>query len=243
MLVSHRYKFIYTKTIKTAGTSVESYFEKYCFPEGEWTFSHGRDEYLSESGIVGFRGRDAMSRKWYSHMDAATLKGYVGEEIWDSYFKFCVVRNPFDKLVSAFHYFENKDESRRTAFLRSILEIVRASYARNTLEQYRRHKLIRNFRNWVSTEEIPKDQKMFLIDGNVCVDDFIQYENLENGICDVCDKVGVPFEPERIPRLKQGRRSFDLKISDYYDQSTIARVKDVYNFEIERFGYDLDSSK
>lgn len=29
MLVSHRYKFIYTKTVKTASTSVESFFERF----------------------------------------------------------------------------------------------------------------------------------------------------------------------------------------------------------------------
>ena len=30
MLISHRKKFIFTKTKKTAGTSVESVFETYC---------------------------------------------------------------------------------------------------------------------------------------------------------------------------------------------------------------------
>jgi len=47
MLVSHRYRFIYTKTIKTGGTSVESYFEPYCMADGEWTESQKRDEYIS----------------------------------------------------------------------------------------------------------------------------------------------------------------------------------------------------
>ena len=36
MLISHRKQFIYTKTYKTAGTSVEVYFEPYCMQEGEW---------------------------------------------------------------------------------------------------------------------------------------------------------------------------------------------------------------
>ena len=61
MLVSHRYKFIFTKTVKTAGTSIESYFEKYCMPEGEWKESHNREEYVSETGIIGYRGRAPLS--------------------------------------------------------------------------------------------------------------------------------------------------------------------------------------
>ncbi len=35
MLVSHRHQFIYTKTHKTASTSVEAYFERFCFPPGD----------------------------------------------------------------------------------------------------------------------------------------------------------------------------------------------------------------
>jgi hypothetical protein len=54
MLISHRYRFICTKTVKTAGTSVENFFEEFCMPEGEWTESHGRDEYESPTGIISY---------------------------------------------------------------------------------------------------------------------------------------------------------------------------------------------
>jgi hypothetical protein len=61
MLVSHRYEFFYTKTCKIAGSSVESYFERFCMPEGEWTQQHFRDQLISDTGIVDFRG-DAAKR-------------------------------------------------------------------------------------------------------------------------------------------------------------------------------------
>ena len=102
MLISHRKRFIFIKTVKTAGTSVESYFEKYCMPEGEWQEAHTRDEYVSEEGIIGYRGPDASSSTWYNHMSAQKLLDLAGRDIWDSYFKFTVIRNPFDKLISAF---------------------------------------------------------------------------------------------------------------------------------------------
>ena len=56
MLISHRKKFIFMKTVKTAGTSTESYFEQYCMPDGEWQQSHGRDEYATKTGIIGCNG-------------------------------------------------------------------------------------------------------------------------------------------------------------------------------------------
>ena len=54
MLISHRKQFIFTKTVKTAGTSVESYFEQFCKPDGEWQESHAHEEYVSKSGIIGY---------------------------------------------------------------------------------------------------------------------------------------------------------------------------------------------
>jgi hypothetical protein len=56
MLIGHRKKFIYTKTAKTAGTSIESYFENFCMPENTWKFSNPREEYVSKEGIIGYRG-------------------------------------------------------------------------------------------------------------------------------------------------------------------------------------------
>ena len=58
MLISHRKKFIYAKTSKTASTSLKVYFEPYCFEEGKWetqrTFP--QDMHENEFGIVGSRG-------------------------------------------------------------------------------------------------------------------------------------------------------------------------------------------
>ena len=59
MLKSHRYRFIYAKTLKNAGTSFESFFEEMCMPDGEWTESHARNEYESSSGVIGYRGGDS----------------------------------------------------------------------------------------------------------------------------------------------------------------------------------------
>src|ERR1700761_4866672 len=109
MLVSHSTRFIYTKTVKTAGTSIEVYFERFCMHPGEWRYSHERKEYASSAGIVGCRTGNLLtiqSATWWNHMPAGTIKALLGQETWNSYFKFCAVRNPFDKLVSAYHYFK-----------------------------------------------------------------------------------------------------------------------------------------
>ena len=65
---------------------MESYFEKYCMPEGEWTFSSGREEYVGKEGIIGYRGGNRRKQIWYNHMPAAKIRDKIGADIWNSYF-------------------------------------------------------------------------------------------------------------------------------------------------------------
>ena len=57
VLVSHKYKFIYIKNVKVAGTSVESFFGKYCIdPEKDYSYNDCINEHIDEFGILGSRG-------------------------------------------------------------------------------------------------------------------------------------------------------------------------------------------
>lgn len=217
MLISHRKKFIYTKTAKTAGTTVESYFEKYCMPEGDWKFAHGREhESISKAGIIGYRGGKANKEgnEWYNHMPANQIRDKIGVATWDEYFKFCVVRNPYDKLISAFFFF-NRDNIRDDD-------------------------VIHSFRSWLKGKINKRitDRNKYVIDEEICVDYFIRYEDLENGIKHICSVINVPFEKENIRNLKSGLRKKVL-IRDFYDEQTIQIVKRIYGFELETFNYSM----
>jgi hypothetical protein len=220
MLISHRKKFIYTKTAKTAGTSVEVFFEKYCMPEGEWIFSHERDQYISESGVIGFRGelkeKILHMPKFYNHMPASDIKAFVGDNIWDEYFKFCVIRNPFEKVLSGF-------------FFRVV---------NNVFDDTPR--MISAFRDWVKSQNgmIAIDRHAYLIDGLVSVDFFIKQENLLEDVKKVCKIIDVPFYEETFPQLKTLYRPKNAKIEDYYDNETKEIVLKSYAFEFENFKYN-----
>jgi hypothetical protein len=80
-----------------------------------------------------------------------------------------------------------------------------------------------------------------VIDGEICVDYFIRFEDLSGGIKHVCNRLDIPFEPEKIPKLKTGVRKSEIPLREYYDAETVRIVRNLYKFELDNFGYDEPS--
>jgi len=129
MIISHKHKFIFIKCRKTAGTSVEISLSKICGtddiitpvtkddekvrrelkflgaqnyqkPKSEWTYAE-RWQY--------FRKGKKPKKVFYNHISSCEVVDLIPKEIWNSYFKFTIERNPFDKVVS-FYFWRKANE-------------------------------------------------------------------------------------------------------------------------------------
>ncbi len=103
MIISHKHKFIFVKTEKTAGTSIEVYLSQFC----------GKDDILTPFGRAENGHEPRNYYGFYNHMDARTIRSMVSERIWNNYYKFCVERNPWDKSLSHYHFMNNRFEGGR----------------------------------------------------------------------------------------------------------------------------------
>lgn len=218
MLCSHSKRFIYLKTKKTAGTSVEIFFERFCRPDGEFVESHAVHEAISNTGIVGCRMlQRTPNTVYYNHMPATEVRERLGASIFDSYFKFCVVRNPYDKLVSRFWWDVGPGRLSNLSF-----DAIRKCFNR-----------------YVSSRlgHLCDDRHIYMVNDVPVVDQFVRFERLFGDLADVCRKLDIDFYPTQVGSYKSGLRARPERYSEYYDAVSRTAVEQEFSFEIERFGY------
>jgi len=238
MLVSHRHKFIFTKTFKTAGTTIEHYFEPYCLPDELKTTGAQDQEIVSTEGIVGKRGTVGKRHRWHAHMSAAQIKEQLELSQWESYTKFSIVRNPFDKMVSAYFFLLKLKESQGT--LTGLKNRIKVLLGRNDSLPPGSHEDHRiNFRNWIKGGAHFNDDVVYQIDGQSILDYTMQYEHLQEHLEELCSLLRVPYEANRLKTLKSGYRSKAFSIDELYDDESIALVAERYSGLIHRFGYSF----
>ena len=230
MIVSHEHKFIFLKTRKTAGTSIELALRQLCGPDdiitplledGEATDTAGR---AAQNWAVHswwqssrpFRKRTWFRKKaqdygFYPHIPAKRAKALLNDNrIWRSYFKFAFDRNPWDRQVSAYHF-----RYRRT----------------NSPPPFSRY-MRRRHRAWVNNYEI------YSIDGDVCVDFVGRYESLEQELRRALSQIGTAFEQE-LPRAKANFRPNGRDYRQYYDDETRELIRKWYAPEIDLLNYEF----
>jgi hypothetical protein len=214
VLVSHRYKFIYLKNYKVAGSSVESFFGQFCINPLDiprYTFEDKIEESVSEYGIIGSRMTE--HKKWFNHKTASDIRRDIGTTIFNEYFKFCVVRNPYDLMVSSY-FWEQQNKKNKQDF-----------------KTYCKHysKTINYF-----TDNV---QRIFLDNKPVC-QYYIRYEHLVDDILVVLDKLGITdFDITKLPNHKSGIRPSESTYKEYYDEETKQIVYNLFKREIILFGY------
>ena len=119
MIVSHKCKFIFLKTRKTAGTSIEITLSGLCGSNDIITPIAQEDEKIRQK--LGYRGPQNYhilntdntkdNQEFFNHATAKFIRENLGEAVWNSYFKFCFERNPFDKYISRYYWRTRNDKS------------------------------------------------------------------------------------------------------------------------------------
>ncbi|MEP0366390.1 MAG: sulfotransferase family 2 domain-containing protein [Cyclobacteriaceae bacterium] len=163
-----------------------------------------------------------------SHMPAEEIRKLIGEEAWNSYLKITPIRNPWDKMVSLYYW--------RTRKRSAIAKIRRFLWLKWSDDPARKMTFTEHVKYLNKINEVNIDKDVIYVDGKVPEYEYIRFEHLLDDMKAVCEKIGVPFEPERLPNKKGGVRKAQ-GYQNHYDEESKAIVAQAYTFEIEKFGY------
>lgn len=88
---------------------------------------------------------------------------------------------------------------------------------------------------------MPRDYPIFLIDGEPAVDAFVRHECLHADLEQVCDRLRIPWDPERLGKYKSEYRARPEHFSEYYDSHTVELIRSAYPWELAHFPYRCEA--
>ena len=201
-MLSHSKKFIFIHNYKVAGSSISNVLARY--QPNYWTGA-----ILRKTGATKYY---PILANFGQHASALEVRELVPEEVFDSYYKFTFVRNPWDWQVSLYSYMSQH-------------------------KAHFQHDVVRNFTfdeyiDWridcdlvLQSERIADGQRSILVH-------FVgRFENLGTDFSEICEKLGIEL---RLPHKNPSKHSAYRK---YYTDKTYQLVKEAFEEDIALFNY------
>ena len=186
MIVSHKHKFIFIKTQKTAGTSLEVDLNRVLGPDDVATpISPPVEGHQPQN--YAFKKFGFIPKRFSNHMAAAKVKKLVGDEVFNDYFVFCVEREPVDKFISFYSMLKKSPDHNK-------------GYDDLTWEKY------------LELNRFPLDTFRYVgAKGELLVDQILRYETLGEDLKAIGDRIG--FDVQLKTKAKAGFRQ-DVPVTD-----------------------------
>ena len=221
MIISYKHNFIFVKTHKTAGTTVQVILGKMLYGNA------GPDDVVTpirpiEQPMLDKERpyRPMNGGEWEPHTTSANIISVIGREKFDSMFTFCFERNPWEKVVSwyLFHIKVGKvvDKDFETWF-HDIFVVYRNKYP-----------------GWPGATD-PCDWYMYTMNDEVVVDYIGRWETLQKDFEKICRIIGLEFDGIW-PYMK--KNDWDRNYKKYYRPWMVDLVADIFHKEVEAFQYD-----
>ena len=213
MIISHSKKFIFVHIQKNAGTSITRYLDEYL------TY---RDIVL---GCTEFgENIQPFFRKKYNlnkHSYSKQIKAVTGDEVWNNYFSFSFVRNPWSRMVSLYTW------CRKNKFKYDICQDALNS---------------ENFSEFIRGKcfaKLPQQVDYFTdYQGKIIVNFVGKQESIQDDFEYVCNQISVPYPDMLKNKYNQSNPKQDYR-KYYASDQDIELVAKKFAPDIDTFDYQF----
>ena len=210
MLISDSHQFVFVHIRKAAGTSLRQILQQVSLPKNNQLWY----KLLSRNGFAV----DYHKYSFRKHANLIEAERSMPADKFKQYFKFAVVRNPWDRLVSEYEYIKTQPTHSR---FKKLAALNFAQFVAYQSERPAAHQI----------------NALRLSDGQLGCDFIGKLETLKQSLKVVGAKIGVDFSA--LPHVNQvDRRDYRT----YYDATLQAQVEKLWQADIEAFQYEFESA-
>jgi len=216
MIISRGRRYIFVHIPKTGGTALSLALEDRAMADdiliGDTPKAQRRKRRL--------KGAKAAGRLW-KHAKLADVLGLVSAEEIESFFTFTLVRNPWDRVVSYYHWLQAQRFDHPAVALARELEFsafLNHPHTQATLSAD----------SYGSYMRAPS--------GAECCDAYVRLERLEDELAPVRAHLGLKLDD--IPRVNASRREADYR--SYFSAADSDLLARLCAEDIARFGYRFE---
>jgi len=178
-------------------------------------------EFIHISKTAGSSIKYALGVPWENkHKTAHEKIEELGQRVWDRKFTFTVVRNPWDRAVSEYHYRIRTNQNELGENPIAFSDWIRLTYQEVDPFYQDDPQMFMPQADWVYNKS-----------GKCLVDFICRYERLREDFAHVCLKVGVSADLPHMNATDHG------SYRDCYDDETSEIVAKWFRKDIEQFEY------
>ena len=224
MIVSHKHKFIFMKTRKTGGTSIQSALAPIC----------GEDDIITPD-VDDMESGKNVDKFFTDHPHPALIdvKNFLSYDVWNRYFKFTIVRNPWEIVVSRYNWNKRNEEGSIEDF-REWLK----TYCCEEAVWGPAHYCVNDIQ--VGYTHIGVLHRIRSTYGDIGLDYIARFENIKEDFKYICDKIGI--DRIELPHKKKGYKpTWHKHYTEYYDRKSVLLVSEYFSADVDVFNYKFNS--
>lgn len=173
---------------------------------------------------------DITGKPFRKHMTAKEVIAVVGQKKWDAAYKFAVVRNPWDKMVSHYkHNIKTKPKTMRHSGESNTEFISFSDWLECTLGDVKNKKFYNRPQHFLQQVDWLKDN-----DGKVSMDMILRFESLSVDFQHVAIELGLSKD---LPHLNSTERTNYQKFYNVHSQQLVGQY---FHEDIVHFGYKFE---